>query len=179
MDPWEQLSFAGPEDMRRATGGAPAAGDQGCSPDNVQPSDFPTRFVFNAAWRNLDQWVRKGVPPPRAPLLQLKPAVTSASFRPDDAFVVDESGNAKGGVRSPAIDVPAARWVGAKTGGFRCLFAGYKIPFDGARLRSLYGDHESYVAKVRASVVALREAGWLTPTDSAAIVREAEMSHVP
>jgi hypothetical protein len=173
VDPWEELSFASTADVQRATKGAPAPSDDGCVPKDVQPSDFPTRVVFNAAWRNLDQWVRQGVAPPHAPLLQLKPAKAGA-FNPESAFVTDDFGNAKGGVRTPTIDVPTARWIGAKTGGFRCMFEGYKYPFDAARLAQLYPSPGDYVGKVRRSVQQLVRDRWLLEADGAALVREAE-----
>ncbi len=53
--------------------------------------------------------------------------------------------------------MPTARWVGAKSGGFRCMFAGYKFPFETGRLKSLYGDHAGYVKQVSASASALIE----------------------
>jgi hypothetical protein len=107
----------------------------------------------------------------------LKPS--TGPFLPEKAFVVDAQGNAKGGVRTPYVDVPTARWIGAKTGGFQCLFQGYKHEFDKAELKRLYGNHDGYVAKVRASAAKLEEQHWLMPTDAAAIVREAEQAHVP
>jgi hypothetical protein len=172
-DPWEELSFASNEDMRRiGIGGAGAARDV-CTPENVTPSDFPIRYVFNAAWRNLDKWVRQGVAPPRAPRLELK-VNAGEPFAPDKAFVEDALGNAKGGVRTPYVDVPTARWVGARAGPFRCLFSGYKVEFDEQKLASLYNDHGAYVKKVRASASRLESQRWLTAVDAAAIVREAE-----
>ncbi len=84
-------------------------------------------------------------------------------------------GNAKGGVRTPYVDVPTARWVGAKAGPFRCLFVGYKIDFDDAKLRSLYKNPDDYLTKVRASAARLERERWLTPADAAEIVREAQM----
>ncbi len=72
-DPWEELSFASAEDMRKIAPAGGAGGDSRvCTPENVTPSDFPIRYVFNAAWRNLDRWVREGVAPPRASRLELK-----------------------------------------------------------------------------------------------------------
>jgi hypothetical protein len=94
-------------------------------------------------------------------------------------FVVDAHGNALGGVRSPYVDVPTARWIGAKSGPFICLFHGYKIPMSHAQLEQLYKDHATYVGKVRASARDLVSGKWLTPVDSAAIVREAEAPAVP
>ncbi len=178
ISPWEQLSMASSADVRRATRGAPAGSDAGCVPGNVTPSDFPTRVAFNAAWRNLDEWVRREVVPPKAPMLQLKPA-GSGPFDPETAFVVDDSGNALGGVRTPHVEVPTARWVGAKTGAFRCMFYGYKYPFEASRLKALYPNHADYVGKVRASVERLQKDRWLLPADGAEIVREAERARSP
>jgi hypothetical protein len=172
-DPWEEMSFASGEDMRRIEGRGADGPRDVCTPENVTPSDFPIRYVFNAAWRNLDKWVRNGVAPPRAPRLELR-VNAGEPFAPDKAFVEDAQGNAKGGVRTPYVDVPTARWVGAKAGAFRCIFSGYKLEFDEQRFASLYKDHAAYVKKVRASASRLESERWLTPVDAAAIVREAE-----
>jgi hypothetical protein len=180
VDPWEQLSFASTDDTMRASGQADPIRDvPSCEPTGVQLSDFPVRYVFDEAWRNLDEWVRNGVAPPHGTPLELIPGVHAGSFVPDQAFVLDAYGNAEGGVRTPYVDVPTARWVGARRGGFGCFFQGYKFPFDQAKLKSLYGDHAAYVAKVRASVSELQQQHWLTPADSAAIVREAERIQIP
>ena len=177
-DPWEELSFASAEDMARIERGGAAAARDACMPENVTRSDFPIRYVFNAAWRNLDDWVRRGVAPPRASRLELQ-VKTGESFVPDKAFLEDAVGNAKGGVRTPYVDVPTARWVGAKSGPFRCLFVGYKVDFDDAKLRSLYKTPDDYLKKVRASASRLEGERWLTSGDAAEIVREAEQSRTP
>ena len=177
-DPWEELSFASAEDMRRIEAGESGGARDACTPENVTRSDFPIRYVFNAAWRNLDDWVHRGVAPPRASRLELK-VKPGEPFVPDTAFLEDAMGNAKGGVRTPYVDVPTARWVGAKAGPFRCLFVGYKIGFDQAKLRSLYQDRDDYVSKVRASASQLERQRWLTADDAADIVREAEGSPMP
>jgi hypothetical protein len=178
VDPWEQKSFASEADTLRASGQADAIAEANCEPKDVTPSDFPTRYVFDAAWRILDNWVRVGTPAPHAPRLELKPDAAS-HFLPDKSFVVDQFGNAKGGVRTPYVDVPTARWIGAKTPAFQCMFEGYKFAFDGSTLRKLYPTHDAYVAKVRRSAETLQRQKWLTPTDAAAIVQEAEQAKVP
>lgn len=174
-DPWEQLSFASEVDMIRATGQPNRSADAECEPKGVEPSDFPIRYVFNSAWRNLDHWVREGVAPPRARVLALKPA-GGELFDPEAAFELDEFGNAVGGVRTPYVDVPTARWIGAKTSSFQCMFQGYKYSFDRAKLREIYRSHEEYVAAVEASVVSLEEQRWLTSADAAAILEDAKKS---
>ncbi len=178
VDPWEQESFASKQDVLRATGPASPIAEADCEPKGVTPTDFPTRYVFDAAWRNLDRWVRHGEPAPHAPRLELKPDAAT-DFGPERSFVVDAYGNAKGGVRTPYLDVPTTRWVGAKAGGFQCMFEGYQYPFDRATLEKLYPTHDAYVAKVRHSAVVLEHGGWLTPADAAAIIDQAENAHVP
>ena len=178
VDPWEQLSFPSAPDMLRATGQSTAVAQADCEPKNVEPTDFPVRYVFNAAWRNLDDWVQNGVAAPHGAPLELKPS-NDNTFLPEQAFFTDAQGNAKGGVRTPYVDIPTARWIGAKVGSFRCFFQGYKYPLDKSQLQRLYGTHAAYVSKVRASVAALEAQHWLTPTDSAAIVQEAERAQVP
>lgn len=176
-DAWERRSFPSDADMTRATGRAEALPETDCTPDDVEPSDFPVRYAFNAAWSHLERWVRDGVPAPKAERLALKEEV-SVPFAPASAFIADAHGNATGGVRTPAIDVPTARWVGAKTGGFQCMFEGYKRSFTRAEMEALYGTHKGYVERVRSSARELQAERWLTPTDAAAIVREAERSEV-
>jgi len=177
-DPWEDLSFASPADMLRATGPSALEERADCEPKNVDPSDFPVRYVFDAAWRILDRWVRNGVAAPHAERLELKPD-RGGTFLPDQAFVTDAHGNAKGGIRTPYVDVPTPRWVGARGGVWQCLFQGYKYPFPKEKLLTLYSTHDAYVAKVRASAAALEAQHWLTASDSAAIVQEAERAQVP
>ncbi|MFL6606485.1 MAG: alpha/beta hydrolase domain-containing protein [Steroidobacteraceae bacterium] len=177
VDPWEDLSFAAEEDAMRAHGRLQDNEAELCSPRGVTPSDFPNRYVFDAAWMNLDAWVRFGRLPPRAPPLAL--VASPSPLPPDQAFETDELGNAKGGVRTPYVDVPTARWVGAKSGPFVCLFHGYKFPFDSTRLRQLYGTREGYVKSVETSVKSLVTQRWLTPADGNSIIRDAQRTNLP
>jgi len=176
VDPWEGRSSPSDEDMLQAVGGLGA--EPICDQVDVEPSDFPNRYLMNAAWRNLDAWVRDGNPAPRSPRLELVPEA-SAAFDPAASFVVDEHGNALGGVRTPYVDVPMARWIGAKTPSFNCMFYGYKISFDKDRLEALYSSHADYVRQVRESVEDLQAQGWLTRENGAEIIREAELAPVP
>jgi streptogramin lyase len=170
-DAWEARSFANSADVRRATGeGAPAA--LACLPAGVMDTDFPARHAINAAWRHLDAWVRRGKEAPRSQPLQLRSPVV-APFDPERAFVTDDFGNARGGVRSPLVDVPVARYVGAKTGAFSCMFDGYMYPFDATRLREAHGSSQRYLRRVRESASALRREGWLTAEDEREIVSDA------
>jgi len=171
VDPWENLSFASDVDQNRSRPSGPPPSEPACQPADVTPTDFPNRYVFDAAWRNLDRWVRAKVPAPHGMPLELKS--DTGPFRPDTAFVTDAYGNAKGGVRTPAVDVPTARWVGAKTGGFSCLFIGYKYPFTPAQLARLYPNDATYRSKLQRDVTRLRAQRWLTPEDGEEILGRA------
>ena len=59
---------------------------------------------------------------------------------------LDENGNALGGVRLPEVSVPTATYGVAH--GTLCFLFGYRLPFDAARLKQLYGNKDNYVAKV-------------------------------
>jgi len=77
----------------------------------------------------------------------------------------DSLGNALGGVRSPALDVPTARYYARMSGPAICELWGYREPFGSAQLKSLYPTHEDYVSKVRGSVAELVANRWLTARD--------------
>lgn len=169
IDPWELRSFANEADARRAQGRDNS--QLVCEPQGVEESDFPIRYALNAAWEHLDAWVRTGEPAPRAePMLLRRGAATAA---PEQLFEVDEQGNARGGVRSPWMDVPVARWVGAKTGGFNCMFQGYKFPFGADRLQRLYGSRDQYLRRFRERTAELVKAGWLLEQEAEEIVQAA------
>ena len=178
VDPWEQRSFASEQDMIRASGRPNAIAEVDCVPEHVEVSDFPIRYVFNAAWHNLESWVNEGVPAPKASRLQLVDpnlVENKLPFSPADAFRKDANGNAVGGVRTPYVDVPTARWVGAREAadptapGFGCFFEGYKISFSREKLQELYPTHDDYVMNVEDSARALQ----------VEIITEAEAADVP
>lgn len=198
IDAWEERSFASVEDALKAGGETNPEGVEmaACAPKHVTPTDFPTRYVFDAAWGILDDWVRRGLSAPHAPRLRLKPGGTAADFRPDQSFLVDAYGNVEDGVRTPYVDVPTARWVGAMTApegpdapgiqqtevvtpSVACMGLGYKEALSESTLRKLYPTHATYVAKVRQSVRDLVRSRWLTRRDGAAIIQQAEQSKIP
>jgi len=132
-------------------------------------SRFPNSVAFNAIYRNLDEWVRKGIAPPRAEPIEVE------NGRP----VLDQYGNVQGGVRSPFVDVPTAQWSGTSTGPSFCSIAGHEKPFDATRLKQLYPTSAAYAQAVRRSVDALVAARFVTTEDGADLVRAAERARVP
>jgi hypothetical protein len=119
-------------------------------------------YALDAAYANLTRWVRDGVPAPRAERIAVQNAGT-----PQARVVLDEFGNAKGGVRTHYMDVPVATYVTSTKGPGLCGNLGHKIDFDWARLNSVYGTPDRYAAKVRESVDRLVGDRWMTTTDAA------------
>ena len=132
-------------------------------------SRFPSSIHFNAAFRNLDLWVRDGLAPPRADPILVE----------NGAPVLDELGNVQGGLRSPFVDVPTSTWRGTATGASFCFIAGYEVPFDQATIEELYPTHGAYVRAVTRNVRDLVADRFLTRADGQRLIREAEASDVP
>jgi hypothetical protein len=133
----------------------------------------PHHFVLNTAIHALHRWVRGGPPPPDAPLIDVDPG-------PPVAIVRDAHGNARGGIRTPPVDVPTATLSGeGQEGSLFCLLFGSTAPFDVADLGALYANHDAYVSAVREAADRAVEAGFLLPVDAELMVDAAAMSGVP
>jgi hypothetical protein len=132
-------------------------------------SRFPNGPAFNAIFRNLDTWVRKGIPPPRAEQIRVE------NGKP----VLDEWGNVTGGVRSPYVDVPTSTWYGNSTGESFCRIAGHEVPFEAARLKQLYPTHQDYVKAVEADVAKLVAQRFLMKADADEMIQDAKKAAVP
>ena len=72
------------------------------------------------------------------------------------AIARDARGNALGGIRTPAVDVPISRLDGTLAPGKSviCSLFGSRAPFSAAKLQQLYPTHADYVAKVKGSAEA-------------------------
>lgn len=128
-------------------------------------SRFPNKLFFNAALAGLDRWVRDGIAPPKAEPIRVE----------DGKAVLDQHGNVIGGVRSPYVDVPTSTWNGNSTGESFCRIAGHEVPFDQAKLKSLYPSHDAYVQAVENSVHALVAQGFMVKADGEEVIQEARM----
>jgi hypothetical protein len=132
----------------------------------------PQHFIAKAAIHHLDKWVRTGVAPAVAARLEI------AGDPP--AFVLDALGNAKGGIRTPYVDVPIATLSGLGQPAIpliTSLFGTTKL-FDDATLSRLYPDHWTYVTAVGKSTDAAIQAGFLMPEDGELIKAAAAASEI-
>jgi hypothetical protein len=129
-------------------------------------SPFHIRIFQSAALANLDLWVRNGVPPPPGALINFQ----------NGTPVLDQFGNATGGVRSPYQDVPTAQWFAKQPLDF---LLGYFRPFDAQHLKPLYNSHEQYVGAVISDTRKLVNQRYITREDGEEVVRHAKDSDVP
>ncbi len=118
----------------------------------------PHHFVQKAALAALNRWVRDGIAPPSAPLLEVLPG-------PPIAFALDANANARGGVRTPQVDVPIATFSGNGSGSIVCVLFGSTVPFDEAKLATLYPDHDAYVSAFNEATDRAVAAGFILPPD--------------
>jgi hypothetical protein len=119
----------------------------------------PMAWVFGAALRALDTWVRDGTAPPTGDLL----AVDDTG----SAFLKDDLGNVLGGVRTPWVDAPVAILSGEGQEGDRlCFLFGTTVLFDAAQMASLYVDQAGYEAAVSEALDEAIAGGFLLEEDA-------------
>jgi hypothetical protein len=119
----------------------------------------PQHFVLKAAIAALEKWVRRG----KAPKSATRLAVVAG---PPAAVVTDEHGNAVGGIRTPAVDVPIAAFTGEQSGTILCRLFGTTTPFDDAKLASLYPTHDDFVKAYNRSLRRAVKARWILKPDA-------------
>jgi hypothetical protein len=128
---------------------------------------FPHRHALNATHGALERWVRDRVAPASVERIALR----------DGAIQRDADGNALGGVRLPAIEVPLATYEGsnkfAGQGANFCFLLGSEMPFAEDKLRALYPTPAAYQSRVAAAVAAARKIGVLEAEDAAEIIAAA------
>jgi len=139
-----------------------------CEPEQTLAKTPINTHALDAAFANLTRWIRDGVPPPKAERIKIENPGT-----PQARIAVDQFGNAIGGVRSPYLDVPIASYFTTSKGETFCPELAHTVPFDWARLNSLYGTPQNYRAKVAQSVDRLVRERWLTESDGRRIKTEA------
>src|SRR5262249_48792243 len=122
-------------------------------------------YVLMAALAHLEGWARNGTAAPHAPLLTTTGEGATLALRRD------EHGNARGGLRTPWVEVPTAvlTGIGATGGGFTFLF-GVTRPFDATQLAALYpGGVDEYMKRFEAAAESARAERYLLDEDSAEI----------
>ena len=126
------------------------------TPANAAPQHH---YVAQAALRALDRWAAGGPAPASADRLLLSADGTGLEL--------DELGVARGGVRTPWVDVPVAAFSGmSDSGDVVSGFFGSTTPFDEVTLKELYpGGRDDYVARFTNSLDDAIAAGFILDAD--------------
>ena len=125
-------------------------------------NDGQERYVMDQAVRALNRWSAGGPAPRHAP--RIKTA---------DGIVRDAYGNAVGGVRTPAVDVPLTTLTGGgNTPAGWCSLFGTTTPLPAATIAHLYPSRRAYLARVARSALSGVRRGYLDPRDVPRILRE-------
>jgi hypothetical protein len=129
-------------------------------------------YVLQAALAGLDNWVRTGTAPPSAPRIE-----TGEGDPPP--LILDANGIAKGGVRTPWVDVPIARTSGiAESDNVLAHLFGSGEPFDEATRSRLYpGGKSEYLERFADSLDATIRAGYLVRADRSEILELAAATY--
>jgi hypothetical protein len=158
-DPFASTGDAAKAGNLQGTPEFPFAGR--CTPE-IQLIEYPLMpYAYHAALNHLDNWVRKGVAPPHADRIQVKDADTAHA-----TVMMDQYGNALGGIRTFWVDDPVAQFTQNSTGPGPCAELGHSVPLSWQKLEAIHGDYKSYVAKASASLDKSVKDGWITKADA-------------
>lgn len=136
-------------------------------------SSFPMQAYMSVALYHLYNWIDKGISPPKADRV----------MKENGAMALDDRGNPRGGIRSPYVDVPTARYAvpneaavplipnpsayvakgGEQAAMQMCGLAAYQTDYSKEQLKKLYGSKKDYRKMVEERVGELEKAGWSLP----------------
>jgi hypothetical protein len=144
----------------------------GTTQDHLVNSAPQHHYVANAAVASLHRRVHDGTLPPAAPRLDV--VEDNGAL----ALALDEQGNARGGIRTPWVDVPIAGLSGVFQGSdpLSILF-GSTRPFPAATLHRLYVGQAAYLKAFQASLRQATAAGFLLPADEPEITSLAAVQY--
>ena len=127
-------------------------------------------FVLRAGLRHLLEWVAGGARPPAAPPVEID----------DDEVIADELGNARGGVRTPAVEAPVEQLTGVPHPEAQplCMLLGRTVELDEQLLRRRWRDRDHYLGAYREATDRLVAEGFLLAEDREEILADARPERV-
>lgn len=127
-------------------------------------------FVLRAALRHLVSWAGGGDRPVSVPPIEMD----------DDDVVTGELGNARGGVRTPAVEAPVERLVGAPASDAQpiCMLLGQTVEVAEADLRARWSSRDEYLDAYREVTDRLIGEGFLLAEDRDEILADARPMRV-
>jgi hypothetical protein len=122
-------------------------------------SQFPTPPFYSATLVNLIDWITRGVSPPKAPPIEMA----------NGEIVRDQYGNAKGGVRTPYVDLPTVRYIAsapaAEPANMARRMIGLQEPIPTEQLQSMYKSRAEYLKRFDHEIDRLVAQRWLQTHD--------------
>ena len=135
-----------------------------------------TQAYFAVGLHHLLGWVDKGIAPPRAARVLLDRDASNDG----STMALDAHGNPQGGIRTPWVDVPVAKYTPVNTAAepliahpsayvaanglqgaqIMCRLSAWQEPLSAAKLRELYGSKRDYLRKFEARLDELEKQGW-------------------
>jgi hypothetical protein len=132
-------------------------------------------FVANAALYALKNWLEHDILPTSAPRFEINAM--------GDGFRFDDYGNVLGGVRTPYVDAPVARFSGSSSyvndGKNIYFLMGQTEMLSDDIVKALYPSHGAYVAKVTETALNAVAEGYLLEEDAELIIGAAEAGDIP
>ncbi len=143
-------------------------------PCTLPVTDFPAGAFTALGLNYLIGWIADGKVPPHAPPITVE----------NGTIVVDEYGNAKGGVRNVFVDVPiATNGVLAKgktpSQDRLCQLGGTKVMLPDSTLKKLYKGASDYQDRVNKRIDALVKEGWFLPEYIDDVRKDAAAVRIP
>lgn len=131
-------------------------------------------FALRAALRALEVWATGGPAAPSAPPLEL-------STGEPLAFVTDNLGNVRGGVRLPSVEVATQVLTGTaqREASIICHLFGRTLAVPPEVLAQTYGTRADYQGRYAAAVNSAIDAGFVLAEDEAAVLADARGDLVP
>jgi hypothetical protein len=153
----------------RLTG--PVAADFNCG---LPINDGPAHFVVKAGLASLENWLRTGEAPPVAPRLDATSGDAPELLR-------DADGIARGGIRTPLVDVPVdvLSGIAGPNPDVICILSGSTRPLSAERLAELYPTREDYLQRYTAATDAVIAAGFVLEADRQAMLARAQPDRIP
>ena len=136
-------------------------------------SRIPFRFVVNAAYDHMVDWVKHNVAPPIGPDIEV------ATLGAQSAVARDSFGDVLGGIRLSQHAVATATNTGLNGPVTNtCRYVGSYVPIPQFLLEELYPDHQTYLSLVIAATHEIQKLGFIVGADAAATIREAAQSEI-
>jgi hypothetical protein len=179
---WEVAGGAHADEHTLSRKNPPNATSPGI-PCVARANSATTFTVVSAALTSLDRWARDGTLPTHASRITLGGDPSAA-----DPVVRDGFGNAKGGIRLPELEAPAATITGLPNTAppdavplFQsfCRLFGQTHPFSAGQLATLYPTHHDYLERYRDAVDSAVAKGFVLRPDGDVLKATAAAAPIP